>query len=575
MALLIQVIDAVGKDVEGTAKVEFVIRRKDGTATTLTGDAAPQFTVPFDATWQSAEMTIAHADYLRQLVRFRTEGTALQWSDPSSEMSDQGGNLTLRVPLGRVRFAPGQTPPFGKPTGDEKGIYLDQSPDRAQSYVGLEVMRAPVAKMRVLKDLVIDPSLPPTCVLNPHDDDGWQRFNWEETQEANPSRGVFAWLEYGSPASNPQLPRFLIAVWIPSREDGLKDGKVDVLTFYSPSTANELYPVSQYPFRDQYPYSAYGRTVTDVETKEKHDAKVQPYVLLGLKYLFSPSHIVGMCVASGKLPVVVMPIFPRAQESAGQKHMWQPFNSQAGLWRLFIEVTQFLEREGYAGSSFDRNRFNGAIAPTAGDPTPPAPAFGSANRKRLGIRDVIVSGYSSASTAFDSLLRTPAISGSTANYPPKLFGADPAEFDKRWKELWALDLSLLKKTTLTDRTQFQNTLRQWLMRDDRRLRIYHSDWTLEHLAPEAFYPILRKQLTAPPRVVRDLSVAGRWAADWREPAGHWSAIFFGGAELRALYVDPVLPSFPISSPDGSKGDPPSAIHGFTMSLGFAHAAFLR
>lgn len=575
MAFLLQLTDAAGIDVDETAKLEIKVSRKDTTQVTITADASPTLTLPIDATWESAEITIAHPDYVPHLLRLRLDGGTPAWSDPSSEMTEQGGNRTLRIPLGRIRFAPGQIPPFTKPTGDEKGVYVDQREGRPQRYIGIDLNLQKVPNIRILKDLVPYQSSLPTCVLNPHNDDGWLRFNYSDVSDVNPGNGAFAWLEYGSPATRPLQPRFLIAVWAPFPKDALKDGKIDMLAFFSPSTANDLYPQSTYPFRDKYPYSAYGREVIDTQNHEKHDAKVQPYVLLGIKYLFRPTHIVGMCVAAGKPPVIVMPIFPRATESNGAKHMWQPLNSQAGLWRLFIEIAQFLEREGYTGSSFGTNRFNGIIAPTSGDPAPPPPAFSPTNRKRLGIGDIVVSGYSSASPALDSLFRSTAISGSAADYPPKLFGAEPAEFDKRWKEYWALDLTMVEKNTGIPRIRYQNMLRTWLMRDTRRMRLYHSDWTLERLPPDSFYPVLRKQLASDPRLMRDAALASRWSADWREPAAHWSAVFFSGPVLRATYADNVVPSFPLSTPDGGKGDPANAIHGFAMQLGFGHAARLR
>jgi hypothetical protein len=94
--------------------------------------------------------------------------------------------------------------------------------------------------------------------------------------------------------------------------------------------------------------------------------------------------------------------------------------------------------------------------------------------------------------------------------------------------------------------------------------------------PDWLFPPLRKQLTAKPRMLIDAALPARWSAEWRDPAAHWSAVFFSGPTLRARFVDQgIVPSFPLGTPDGSKGDPPSVIHPFAMQLGFGHATSLR
>lgn len=540
--------------------------------------APAPFTLPVEPAWSAAEVVIEHPDYLpwTLLLRWEADGS-MSWGDPATQSSSAGGNTTLKVPLGRIRIAPGQLPPFKAPTGDEKGVYVEQLEGRPQRYGGIGLQLLPLTQpLRLLEDYApVDPRFP-TCILSPHSDDGWQRFSAKDAKGVDPaSNGGFAWLEYGSPDTLPTQPRFLIAVWIPNAS-AVKDGKLDVLTFFSPSTANALYPTSKYPFRDKYPYSANAREVTDPETGEKFAAKVQPYVLLGNKYLFRPTYIVPMTIASEKPLLVVMPIFPHVAGPHPEKHQGQPFSSQAGLQRLLIEIAQFLEREGYTGTSFSFNRFNGRVAPISGAaPPPPPPTFSPSNRTRLGIRRIVVAGYSSGSAALNALFRNTTLTASAADYPPELFGADPAEFDKRWHEIWGLDLFLNESKTGIKRVDFEKALREWLSRDSRRLRLYHGGWTLEGLEPDAFYPRLRKQLSAAPRFLRDAALASRWTADWREPAGHWSACFFSSPALRAVYVDPVSPDFPISTPDGSKGDAASAVHGFAMQLGLGHAAKLR
>lgn len=198
---------------------------------------------------------------------------------------------------------------------------------------------------------------------------------------------------------------------------------------------------------------------------------------------------------------------------------------------MLAEVKLFLQREGYTTSAYNPRRLNGAVAPTSGEPAAPPAAFTTKGQPQLAIGDIVLSGYSSGSRALYRVFGNRTISGSPTDFPPELFGADPAEFDRRWRECWALDL---------------------------------------------FLNLFRKQLTQPPRRMADPRLPSRWATDWRDPRGQWLALFLSGPTLRATYVDQgVVPSFPISTPDGSKGDPAATIHPFVMGLGFGHAAGLR
>lgn len=130
----------------------------------------------------------------------------------------------------------------------------------------------------------------------------------------------------------------------------------------------------------------------------------------------------------------------------------------------------------------------------------------------------------------------------------------------------------------------QTQLKQFLTRDTRCVRLYHGGWTLDS-DPDSFFPILRRLLTKPARMVRDAAVTVRWASDWRDPGGCRSALFFSAALLRANIVgatllraniaDKVIPEYPIGEPDGTKGNPPSPIHGFAAQLGFGDASSLK
>src|SRR5258708_38980279 len=95
-------------------------------------------------------------------------------------------------------------------------------------------------------------------------------------------------------------------------------------------------------------------------------------------------------------------------------------------------------------------------------------------------------------------------------------------------------------------------------------------------APDQFLPQFRRLMTKQPTVRNDLVVPIRWGIDWRDPSGHWLAIFFSGALLRAGYVaQGIVPDFPLGDPGGTKGSPAAAIHVFAAQLGFGHASRLR
>lgn len=577
MATLLHLVDARGVEITGATRFDTLGTRSDGSQTRLTFEhtAPAPFPLPIEPTWTRAEVRITHADYHQFELRLQLGPAGVVWADPATQQRSQGGDTVLDVPLGRIRLAPGEVPPFGRPSGAERGVFVEQAQGRPQRYGGIGLQLGPTPRIRMLTDITPYGSSLPSCILSQHEDDGWRRFSAADHGPISPgAKGGFAWLEYGSPQSQPTQPRFLVAAYIPNPALAVQDRKIDTLVFFSPSTDNDLYHPSRYPFRDKYPYAAYGREVVDPDSHEKHEAKVQPYVLLGMKYLFHPSHLVAMSLAPDKPPpLVVMPIFPRVTGPVAARQMWQPFNSQSGLWRMLLEVRLFLQRENYLGSSYSPQRLNGAVAPLAGEPSAPPPAFG-ANRDQLAIGDVVLSGYSSGSRPLYRVLRDRDLTGSTSDFPPALFGADPSEFGQHWRETWGLDLFLNPARTLIPRSDYEAALLAWVATGNRRVRLYHSGWTLD-MDPDLFLPMLRKQLRVAPRRLQDARIPSRWAADWRDPAGRWMALFMSGPTLRAQFVDPVAPSFPLGNPDGSKGDPPAAIHPFAMAIGFGHAALLR
>jgi hypothetical protein len=76
--------------------------------------------------------------------------------------------------------------------------------------------------------------------------------------------------------------------------------------------------------------------------------------------------------------------------------MWQPFNSQAGIHRPLLEVTQFLHGFGYGRPGSDFSRWQGASAAADGLPEVPGPTLQSAvDEPRPKIRNVTLADFSS------------------------------------------------------------------------------------------------------------------------------------------------------------------------------------
>ncbi|MGA5418006.1 hypothetical protein ACPMJQ_29345 [Streptomyces pseudogriseolus] len=604
MSVRVKLVDVRQTEVSGDAQVLTTIIKRDGTRAQSEVVHSPTTPVAITpaADWEAVEFKVRHPNYVTLSLRIalQPDGT-FSWNDPCSRVDRQGADATLAIPLSRIQYAPGQLPTFGPTTGGEKGVVVNQGQGRPQTYAGLGGVLLPVEHLRLLEDITGSDGRP-QCILNPHDPDGWRRLSTTEVSSLDlTKKGGFLWLEYGSiDVTRLNEPRFLIALWAPDPAAVVKDDAVDMLVFFSPSTATTFYPVSRYPFRDQYPYQAHKDVSVDPETGEKHPAKVQPYVVLGSKYLFTPTFLAAQSIASEKPPLIVMPIFPHVHPKQ-QGHVWQPFRSKAGLHRLLLEICQFLQRESYNSTSFGFSRWNGAVAPIAGaEPPPFRPAYTQVNRKQLAIRQIIVSGYSSASTGLIKLLKEDSISASTGEYPAELFAADHAEFDKRWQEFWTLDFNLDPKRTGVKIQEYEKLLLAWLSRDSRRLRIYHSGWTTGNVEPSKFYPQLRKALTVPPRLMQTKAEPERWGEEWRDPSGRWSALFFSSSFLWSespsrvpvekevkvpqgmitkVAFENIVPQYPVEVVS-VKGKPPvrvpaGAIHPFTLALGFGHASKLR
>ncbi|MCO6010036.1 hypothetical protein NE236_34205 [Actinoallomurus purpureus] len=508
-------------------------------------------------------VTVKHPDYATQRVTVRIGSLPYYWDNPGCELVMTPTSAELKIVMGRVRQAPITATPFGgKTKGDQPGVFyqggVGREPKQYAALGGFLTLSTPV---RTLEDAV-PPGGGAPSVLAGAAADGWDRFNFTkpDTPVVLSRSGGFIWLEYGSvTGARVTEPRFLIAVWAPALTDAV-DG-LDYVVFYSPSTATSDYPRASFPFRTNYPY-----TVFPANTMR------QPYVDLAYRYLIINAVLAHASVASKKPPVIVMPIFPAVPDGKDSaKQMWQPFNSQEGVHRLLLEVTQFLHCFGYErGSTF--SRWQGATAPEGNLPqvTMP-PSFSSQNRPRPKIRHVTLAGFSSGISGLFPVIANAGLV-STMSYPPALFAADAGAFADLWREIWDLDFELNEKATGIQRAKLEKTLIDWRAGGrDRRLRMHHSGYTTGNARPAKLFPAfaaLPKTVSAPP------SAGAAWAEEWRDTAGHWSLAFYSTAYLQATTRPrDVQPLIPLVTDPPARRD--AAVHPFTGAIAFGHAAKLR
>jgi hypothetical protein len=549
----IEMVDVLGRPPASDADVTLELEDPAGIHTS-TRHTAQKIVVPAPAPGTSRlTVTVRHPDYAPQQVTIRIGSLPYYWDNRGCELVMTPSSAELKIVMGRVRQAPITPPPFGgKTKGDQPGIfYQGGAGNRPKQYAVLGGLLAAPTQVRTLEDKTPPGGAVPT-VLARAAEEGWGRFNTKDTTITLTDKGGFIWLEYGS--ARVTEPRFLIAVWAPALA-GAVEG-LDYVVFYSPSTVTEGYPQTRFPFRAKYPY-----TVLPANTQR------QPYVDLAYRYLLIDAVMAYEAVASEKPPIIVIPIFPAASDG---KDMWQPFNSQEGLHRLLLEITQFLHGFGYErGSAF--SRWQGATAPEGSLPqvTMPPP-FSSVSAPRPKIRNVTLAGFSSGiSGLFPVIARDRLVD--PAKYPPALFAADAGAFAGLWREIWDLDFALNERETGIKPAALEKALIGWRSAGrDRRLRMHHSGYTSGNARPAKLFPALA---ALPKTVTAPVPAGAAWAEEWRDPAG-WSLAFYSTAYLQAkIRPRDVPPAIPLVT------DPPAlrdrAVHPFTGSIGFGHASKLR
>ncbi|MEU9716987.1 hypothetical protein [Streptomyces sp. NPDC047976] len=509
--------------------------------------------------WSRIDLKVAHPDYVPESVTLKRDSpeATLYWDNRGVAVTREGDGLRLTMELGRVRQSPVTPPPYTgtKAHGDQPGVFLWETAGQPRRYAVLNQPGPPATPLWLEKVNVrtLTDAAPARA-----GQDGWDRLRTTDQVVALADTGGFLWLEYGGDAGAlPPQPRFLVAVWAPKAPPpSVPAGGMDVVCYFTPSTATRGYPVSAYPFRTDYPYSVKRDSTAD-----------QPYVVVGYRHLLRDLNLVQAQHVSGRPAVVVVPILPALPPGKdNEKFAWQPFNSQEGTHRLLLEVVRFLHRFGYggSGSGTDFSGWQGSSAPVGR-----LPALAAARRSSSvptpppSLGNVTVCGFSSAIMGIFPLLTRKEISLPGA-FPRHLFGGDAAAFDAVWREWWDLDLELKAEATGIKAADYEQQLLRWFAGgNDRRLRLYHCDHTMGSTPPA-------RRFAALARLPHKATALPGLAEEWHSEDGRWTAAFYRAGLLRARTRPAgVLPLFPLEAADAG------LIHPFTAALGFGHASKLR
>ncbi|RUS43324.1 hypothetical protein [Cohnella sp. AR92] len=562
--IVIRMVDVLDQPLPSDASVSIQLETPSEILSHATTISEPFGLTPSSET-KRLTVTVEHPDYASQRVTVLLGTEPYYWDNRGCELVKKQAGYELKITLGRVRQAPVTPPPWGEKTsGDKPGAFSLQEQGSPKRYAVLGSMLRTDTVVRMLEDSSAGRIA--GTILSEASKEGWGRLHTKDSQPIIPEdHGGFLWLEYGG-VTGKRLdePRFLIAVWAPSLKERIPEEGLDYIVFFSPSTAAEGYPRSAYPFRSNYPYVV-----------SPKDTMSQPYLNLAYRYLFGSGVLVQQSIASGKPAVVVMPIFPAVPDNPkAAELMWQPFNSQEGLHRLLLEISQFLHGFGYKDGS-DFRRWQGASAPEDGMPEMPGPtAMSSVNQPRPKIRKVTVAGFSSGVSGALRVIDNVKIKDA-GRFPSAFFGIPNAssgrEFAELWSEIWDLDFSLNEALTAIKRETLEKKLIAWLNsgRDKRRLRMYHSGYTIGNVRPSQLFPALaalRKIVTVPP------AAGNAWAEEWRDPDERWSLACFSTSYLLASVSTPdIKPVMPLTTDSNAN----NVVHPFTCALGFGHASKLR
>ncbi|MGN9796326.1 hypothetical protein ACTMTU_35310 [Streptomyces sp. OZ13] len=476
--VLVAVENASGVPVVG-ARVKVSHQAGSGVTQQLNEVSLPGATLAFDVPDDTERIVceLRHDRYAAlQMLLVRSRGeTIWRWDKPTRHVGTSGRDVAVIATLGRVRPAPeGQIP--------EADLLRRAAPLQPALERALQANRAAVDKGKPAtqpmfapldfdhRNVLVVPVQPPGATLyrlqsdpavqapigdfhtatpdllsDTPDTPGWRRFR-HTTRPIDPSlEGRLHFVEYGEVGANHSAgPRFLVGVWVPHR---LRDPAVRALDFViwlHPNEKSILYPRVEAPFPPPYPYG-----IAAAMGDKGRAVATQPFLDLPVYHLFKNHYIAYQLAAARRDAVIVIPVAPG--------NHFVPFESPAMLMRLLRELCLFLPQDFPPG-------VEAAVHP-------PAPA----------VRRVAVCSFSSSVPRLQPLMKA-ALPDS--RYPSPLWWAtssgpleergldDATDFNKVWKEQWAIDGIEAGFQTYVDAAA------TWVLQaDDRRLRIYKSTFT--------------------------------------------------------------------------------------------------
>jgi len=554
--------DATGQPPVGGGRIQLVLR-KDAAAvfdSGLTAYASSPITLsaPTGNDWTHVIVRIEPESYSLQGVTLNRSGKTVYSNNAAarSALSDDG-NLTLALPLLRIREAPGAIPGRDPTAGDDlKSIWLERRQGKPAA-IYRELLSAGMLAPRTAVAAMAEPdrSGKPSPFIDPDAANGWDRFKTSARGEDPAASGASLLLEYGETGSVTAAgPRFLVGVWVPSRPSPAPAGPYpvwrDVAAFLHPSTAKSWFPESSWPYTVNYPFVVSNNTNVGAGQPV---LPFQPYVNLALKHL---TGIWSQFQRTGRDEIFVVPILPHPKpRSQDEADYGLPFSTQSGLARLLAEVNLYLHQIRYGWPGMGLDTFAGAAAPGTRARSPAdATAFFTDSVKPPVVRRVAAAAFSASSTLMNRLMTQPSTSNS--RFPADRWSARTGDPFRAWTEAWVIDP--IYGTATVEATTFETSLQAWFgAYETRRFHIVHSGTTGGN-DPDALYPRFGKRTASRQRVTgTDTTRVGNY---WSGQGDRWAAMFCTNPLLTVSTANTALwPPFETTSD-------PDAIHGFTFAL---------
>jgi hypothetical protein len=554
--------DATGQPPVGGGRLQLVLR-KDAAAvfdSGFTAYAKPQITMtaPTGNDWTHVIVRIEPESYTLQGVTLNRSGENVYCNNAAAQIAlSDDGNLTLALPLLRVREAPGAIPGRDPAAGDDlKSVWLERRQGMSAA-IYRELLSTGMLASRTAVAAVAEPDRfgKFSPFIDPDAADGWDRFKINARREDPAASGAPLLLEYGETGSvTAGGPRFLVGVWVPTRPSPAPAGPYpawrDMAAFLHPSTAKSWFPESSWPYTANYPFVVSNNTNI---AAGQPVLPFQPYVNLALKHL---TGIWSQFQRIGRDEVFVVPILPHPKaKSQDEADYGLPFTTQSGLARLLAEVNLHLHQIRYGWPGMGLNTFGGATAPTTPPRSPAdATAFFTESVKPPVVRRVAAAAFSASSAQMNTLMTQRSTSNS--RFPAERWSARTSDPFRAWTEAWVIDP--IFGTATVAATTFEASLQAWFdANETRRFHIIHSG-TTGGGNPDALYPKFGKRTASRQRVTgTDTTRVGNY---WIGQGDRWAAMFCTNPLLTATTANAALwPTFE-TTPD------PDTIHGFTFAL---------